>query len=141
MSAYLVVNCMITNQEGFQKYLQQVQQALDIFPKYGAEILATDNASEPVEGTQDREPSSSASRRKKRHGTGTKAPNTRRSSTTGSTTAKASACSATRSRRSDRHGSTPVELSKVTVVVIAPILGHDPQWIRDVASHATSCGT
>ena len=50
MSAYLVVNCTITNQEGFRKYLQQVQQALDIFPKYGAEILAADNASEPVEG-------------------------------------------------------------------------------------------
>lgn len=47
MSAYFVVNCTITNQEGYQKYLQR---AGDTLAKYGAEVLAADNASEPVEG-------------------------------------------------------------------------------------------
>jgi uncharacterized protein (DUF1330 family) len=46
MSAYLVANCRITNQEGFRKYLQQ-DYAL---AKYGGEVLAADFASEALEG-------------------------------------------------------------------------------------------
>jgi uncharacterized protein (DUF1330 family) len=99
MSAYLVVNCTITNQEGFRKYFQQVQQAVDIFPKYGAEILAADNASEPVEGNPGPRTVIIRFASKEAARAGTKAPNTKRSCATGSTTARASACSATRSRR------------------------------------------
>ena len=47
MSAYFVVNYTITNQEGYQKYLQQ---AGDSLAKHGGEVLAVDRASEPVEG-------------------------------------------------------------------------------------------
>ena len=47
MSAYFVVNYKITNQEGYQKYLQQ---AGDSLAKHGGEVLAADRASEPVEG-------------------------------------------------------------------------------------------
>jgi uncharacterized protein (DUF1330 family) len=46
MSAYLVANCRITNQDGFRRYLQQ-DHAL---AKYGGEVLAADLASDPVEG-------------------------------------------------------------------------------------------
>jgi uncharacterized protein (DUF1330 family) len=46
MSAYMVVNCRITNREGFREYLQQ-DHAL---AKYGGDVVAADFASEPVEG-------------------------------------------------------------------------------------------
>ncbi len=47
MPAYFVVNYRITNQEGYQKYLQAAGSTL---AEHGGEVLVADFASEPVEG-------------------------------------------------------------------------------------------
>ena len=48
MSAYLVSNFAITNQDGYQLYLQMVRKTL---MDHGAEVLAADYTSEALEGT------------------------------------------------------------------------------------------
>ncbi len=47
MSAYFVVNYRITNQEGYQKYLDSAGSTVT---DHGGEVLVADFASEPVEG-------------------------------------------------------------------------------------------
>jgi uncharacterized protein (DUF1330 family) len=47
MSAYFVVNYRITNQEGYQKYLDSAGSTV---AEHGGEVLVADFASEPVEG-------------------------------------------------------------------------------------------
>lgn len=48
MSAYFIVNYRVTNDEGYQKYLQAAGSTL---AQHGAEVLVVDRASEPVEGS------------------------------------------------------------------------------------------
>lgn len=48
MSAYLVSSFTITNQDGYQAYLQKVGKTL---MDHGAEVLVADYASEAMEGT------------------------------------------------------------------------------------------
>ena len=47
MSAYFVVNYRVTNDEGYQKYLQAAGSSV---AEHGGEVLVVDRASEPVEG-------------------------------------------------------------------------------------------
>ena len=47
MSAYFVVNYRITNQEGYQKYLDSAGNTV---AEHGGEVLVADFASESVEG-------------------------------------------------------------------------------------------
>ena len=47
MSGYLVANFTITNQEGYQLYLQKVRKTL---MDHGAEVLVADYGSEAMEG-------------------------------------------------------------------------------------------
>lgn len=48
MSAYFVANFAITNQDGYQLYLQKVRKVL---MEHGAEVLVADYSSEAMEGT------------------------------------------------------------------------------------------
>jgi len=48
LSAYVVANFTITNQEGYQLYLEKVRKTL---MDHGAEVLVADYGSEAVEGT------------------------------------------------------------------------------------------
>lgn len=47
MSAYFVANFAITDNDGYQLYLQKVRKVL---MDHGAEVLAADYSSEPIEG-------------------------------------------------------------------------------------------
>jgi uncharacterized protein (DUF1330 family) len=48
MSAYFIVSYRVTNDEGYQKYLQAAGGSI---AQYGGEVLVVDRASEPVEGS------------------------------------------------------------------------------------------
>jgi uncharacterized protein (DUF1330 family) len=48
MSAYFIVNYQVTNDDGYQKYLQAAGSTV---AQHGGEVLVVDRASESVEGS------------------------------------------------------------------------------------------